>query len=222
MPLPVTAACQNPRAALLSANVVEETFRSGGAGWNRAAHFASADTIQLKDKAAVTGKILAEKSDAVVVDVGYTVLVIPRNAIAKISKANEARPQSRAADSPLLNVHRAAVLHRQHGGLARARRERSRQANRRGRRAGAHAGGARLRLFHQRRRLSHHEFSRHRGRDGNFRGSLSPDATASLTARLTSRSRSSPSTNFTTSRCCTSRTRTRRSSNPSRSAAPTR
>jgi serine protease Do len=48
-----------------------------------------ADTIQLKDKSAVTGKILAEKSDSVVVDVGYTALVIPRNAISRITKANE-------------------------------------------------------------------------------------------------------------------------------------
>jgi serine protease Do len=48
-----------------------------------------ADTLQLKDKSAVTGKILAEKSDAVVVDLGYTVLVVPRNAISRITKANE-------------------------------------------------------------------------------------------------------------------------------------
>ena len=41
------------------------------------ANFASADTLQLKDKAAVTGKILAEKPDAIVMDVGYTVLVVP-------------------------------------------------------------------------------------------------------------------------------------------------
>jgi serine protease Do len=46
-----------------------------------AAGFASADTIQLKNKAAVTGKVLAEKSDSLVVDIGYTVLVIPRNTI---------------------------------------------------------------------------------------------------------------------------------------------
>ena len=48
-----------------------------------------ADTLQLKDKSAVTGKILAEKSDAVVVDLGYTVLVVPRNAISRITRANE-------------------------------------------------------------------------------------------------------------------------------------
>jgi len=51
-----------------------------------AAHFASADTVQLKDLSAVTGKILTEKPDSVVVDVGYTVLVIPRTAIAGITK----------------------------------------------------------------------------------------------------------------------------------------
>lgn len=46
-----------------------------------------ADTIQLKDKAAVTGQILAEKRDSVAVDVGYTVLVIPRNQIDKIERS---------------------------------------------------------------------------------------------------------------------------------------
>src|ERR1700743_1930602 len=51
--------------------------------------FNFADTIQLKDKNAVTGKILAEKSDSVVVDVGYTVLIIPRNVITRIVRANE-------------------------------------------------------------------------------------------------------------------------------------
>jgi serine protease Do len=45
-----------------------------------------ADTITLKDKAAVTGKILAEKQDQVAVDVGYTVLVIPRNQVLRISR----------------------------------------------------------------------------------------------------------------------------------------
>jgi serine protease Do len=41
---------------------------------------AFADTIQLKDQAAVIGKVLAVKPDAVV-DIGYTVLVIPRKDI---------------------------------------------------------------------------------------------------------------------------------------------
>src|SRR5450432_1398011 len=58
------------------------------------ANFASADTIQLKDKAAVTGNILAEKLDAIVVDVGYTVLVVPRSSIAGITKTGSALPQA--------------------------------------------------------------------------------------------------------------------------------
>src|SRR5947207_2472185 len=55
-----------------------------------------ADSIQLKDKAAITGKILAEKKDQVAVDVGYTVLVIPRNQVVKISKTDaiEASPKT--------------------------------------------------------------------------------------------------------------------------------
>jgi len=52
--------------------------------------FAAADTIQLKDAAAVTGKILAEKADALVVDLGYTVLQIPRAAITGVTKASPA------------------------------------------------------------------------------------------------------------------------------------
>jgi serine protease Do len=47
-----------------------------------------ADTIQLKDKAAVVGTVLAEKPDQIVVDVGYTVLVIPRNQVVKIVKGD--------------------------------------------------------------------------------------------------------------------------------------
>jgi serine protease Do len=46
-----------------------------------------ADTIQLKDKASIVGKVLAEKHDQVAVDVGYTVLVVPRSEILKVSKS---------------------------------------------------------------------------------------------------------------------------------------
>lgn len=61
-----------------------------------------ADTVQLKDAASVTGKILAEKSDCVVVDVGYTVLVVPRNSIAGIMKTTTATAGSATAlmDAP--------------------------------------------------------------------------------------------------------------------------
>jgi serine protease Do len=53
------------------------------------------EVIQLKDKAALTGKILAEKRDQVVVDVGFTVLVVPRNQIVRITK-----PESRPVAEP--------------------------------------------------------------------------------------------------------------------------
>jgi serine protease Do len=49
--------------------------------------FLFADTIQLKDAAAITGKILAEKPDSLVIDVGYTALVIPRTAITGVTRA---------------------------------------------------------------------------------------------------------------------------------------
>ena len=60
-----------------------------------------ADTIQLKDQDAVTGKILAEKSDSIVIDVGYTVLIVPRNVITRIIRANDTNTTSTAplADS---------------------------------------------------------------------------------------------------------------------------
>jgi serine protease Do len=60
---------------------------------------APADVIQLKDQASVSGKILTEKTDSVVVDVGYTVLVIPRSSIANIIK-NDAVGSTTAAPAP--------------------------------------------------------------------------------------------------------------------------
>src|SRR5688572_18608436 len=53
-----------------------------------------AETIQLKDKASISGKILAEKRDQVVVDLGYTVLTVPKNQISKILKDAEANPRN--------------------------------------------------------------------------------------------------------------------------------
>jgi serine protease Do len=54
--------------------------------------FASAAVVELKDDASVTGKILAEKPDSVVVDVGYTVLVIPQDQIIKIIRNAKTDP----------------------------------------------------------------------------------------------------------------------------------
>ncbi len=47
---------------------------------------APGDTLELKDKATVTGKILSEKRDQIAIDIGYTVLVVPRSQIVKITK----------------------------------------------------------------------------------------------------------------------------------------
>ena len=55
---------------------------------------AVADTIQLKENASIVGKILSEKRDQVAVDVGYTVLVIPRNQISKVIKADQVQPEA--------------------------------------------------------------------------------------------------------------------------------
>lgn len=50
---------------------------------------AVADIVELKDAASVSGKILADRKENVVVDVGYTVLVIPKNAISKITTGEQ-------------------------------------------------------------------------------------------------------------------------------------
>jgi len=65
----------------------------------------SADVVQLKDQAAITGKILTEKPDSIVVDVGYTVLVVPRNVVARISRAAEVAPPASAASNLNINVN---------------------------------------------------------------------------------------------------------------------
>jgi serine protease Do len=60
---------------------------------------ALADTVQLRDASAITGKILAEKPDALVVDVGYTVLLIPRAVITSITKSGTAATTVNAASA---------------------------------------------------------------------------------------------------------------------------
>lgn len=55
--------------------------------------FAFAETLQLKDKTSVTGKILAEKKDQVVVDLGFTVLVVPKSQVVKVSGEESAPPR---------------------------------------------------------------------------------------------------------------------------------
>lgn len=63
-----------------------------------------AETIQLKDNATVSGTVLADKRDQVAVDIGYTVLVIPKTQIVKISKnvgtALKSAPSAKTVTEP--------------------------------------------------------------------------------------------------------------------------
>ncbi len=58
---------------------------------------ANADEVQLRDKSAVTGRIIAEKPDQVFVDLGYTVIGVPRAQITKILHTDEKSPGSKTA-----------------------------------------------------------------------------------------------------------------------------
>jgi serine protease Do len=62
----------------------------------------AADTLELQGQAGIIGTILAEKPDQVVVDVGYTVLVVPRQSIARIVRGDTppANEPSALAPSP--------------------------------------------------------------------------------------------------------------------------
>ena len=51
-------------------------------------HVFAADEVVLKDNAVIKGSILADKPDQLVVDVGYTVLVIPRDRVSLVNKGD--------------------------------------------------------------------------------------------------------------------------------------
>ena len=71
---------------------------------------ASAEVLQLKDQSSITGRILAEKKDSVYVDVGYTVLSVPKDRIAKIIKADEpAAKEPKAKSGKVATVATAPV-----------------------------------------------------------------------------------------------------------------
>lgn len=55
------------------------------------------DVVQLKDGASLTGKLLSEKPDYVVVDVGFTALTVPRSHIIKITPDADAKGASAPA-----------------------------------------------------------------------------------------------------------------------------
>lgn len=51
-----------------------------------------ADTLELSGQAQIRGKVLAQKDEHVVVDIGYTVLMVPRSAIVEIVTDQEKEP----------------------------------------------------------------------------------------------------------------------------------
>lgn len=65
---------------MLNQNLVAALFVAGSVS------VTAADVLRLKEDASVSGRILAEKPEQVAVDVGYTVLVIPRSQILEISR----------------------------------------------------------------------------------------------------------------------------------------
>lgn len=69
-------------------------------GWQAA----DAATVQLRDKAAVTGKILTEKRDQIVVDIGYTTLVIPRNQVVKILESDALPRPTKSIETPSIQT----------------------------------------------------------------------------------------------------------------------
>lgn len=59
----------------------------------------AADVLRLKENAAVAGNILAEKADHVVIDIGYTVLLVPRDHIVEISAGHTIERASNQTDT---------------------------------------------------------------------------------------------------------------------------
>ena len=70
---------------------------------------ANADVVQLRDKASVTGHVLAEKRDLVVVDLGYTVVTVPRNQIVRIVRDEEIAQAAAKAKENSKNTKTGAI-----------------------------------------------------------------------------------------------------------------
>jgi len=61
---------------------------------------APAATVELKGKASVTGTIIEEKRDLIVIDIGYTVLVIPKSQVLNLIHDKEASAKAKVAPVP--------------------------------------------------------------------------------------------------------------------------
>ncbi len=69
----------------------------------------TSDTLVLKDRASITGRILAEKPEQWVVDVGYTVLLVPRQEVVEVVRGrDDAAPESSPAGAAPVDTPPAA------------------------------------------------------------------------------------------------------------------
>ncbi|HEX7863215.1 MAG TPA: trypsin-like peptidase domain-containing protein [Verrucomicrobiae bacterium] len=85
------------------------------------ASIAFGDVIELKDEASIKGRIIAEKAEHVAVDVGYTILMVPRDAIAKVvtPKDEEAKEDAKKGENttPPVSAQIAGSLYSNPGAL---------------------------------------------------------------------------------------------------------
>jgi serine protease Do len=62
---------------------------------------AGAETLELRDDASITGRIVAEKSEHIAIDIGYTILMVPRSAVAKVVAPEEEQgPEAGESSAP--------------------------------------------------------------------------------------------------------------------------
>jgi len=87
------------------------------AGMTLAAIPAPAEVILLKDQASVTGRILAEKKDHIYVDLGFTVLAIPRQQIVKIQKTEPSQGRGATPTAPAISENKSALYATASGNL---------------------------------------------------------------------------------------------------------
>jgi serine protease Do len=90
----------------------EFTAKATRAGWPLLAlawGFAvRAETLQLRDGGSISAKVVAEKKDHLYLDLGFTVLAVPRAEIVKVSK--EATPDPRGAKAPAVQESRSGLF----------------------------------------------------------------------------------------------------------------
>jgi serine protease Do len=71
-----------------------------------------ATTVELKGKAAVTGRILEEKRDVIIIDIGYTVLAIPKSQVVKLLDDNAKAAKAMTAPTAPMIVPPEPVVER--------------------------------------------------------------------------------------------------------------